>query len=188
VQSSDAEILRRWRELRDPQLFGLLVERHRNSVVRLVLALLGPRLAADAEDVTQEVFLRAYESLPGFREESAFGTWLYRIAYNLALDHVRSTARRPMVVIDEKSSTEPPAIGKSVVDRVVGAERARLVRDCLEKLPPPYRTALRLFYWLDASVEEIATLLGVPSGTIKSYLCRGRARLDRALQRRGIVR
>jgi len=73
-------------------------------------------------------------------------------------------------------------------DPVARLDRARHVRDCLEELPPPYRAALRLFYWLDAPVDDIATLLGVSAGTVKSYLCRGRARLDRVLQRRGVKR
>ncbi len=184
----DEEILRQLREHPDPRLFELLVERYRGPVVRLVLALLGPRLADDAEDVTQEVFLRAYEGLAGFRQESRFATWLYRITYNLALDRLRRAARRPVVALDEERRAELSAPGESPFEHLARSDRARLVRDCLEELPPPYQAALRLFYWLDVPVEEIAALLGVSVGTVKSYLCRGRTRLIRVLERRGVGR
>jgi RNA polymerase sigma-70 factor (ECF subfamily) len=184
----DDEILLRLRDSRDPELFGLLVDRYRGPVMRLALAILGPRYKADAEDVAQEVFVRAYRSLPGYRGESAFPTWLYRIAYNLVHDHLRRVARRPLIGIEDEARAASPEAGESPSEHLARTDRTRLVRRCLEDLPQPYRAALHLFYWLDTPVEEIATLMGVPPGTVKSYLSRGRARLDRALRRRGVDR
>ena len=183
----DEDILRRLRDSGDPELFGLLVDRHRAAVMRLALAVLGPRHAADAEDVAQEVFVRAWRGLPAFRGESAFATWLHRIAWNLARDHRRGAARRPVAVAGEERA-EASTAGEPPSERLVRAARARIVRGCVEELPGPYRVALHLHYWLEAPVEEIAALLDVPSGTVKSYLSRGRVRVDRLLRRRGVDR
>jgi RNA polymerase sigma-70 factor, ECF subfamily len=93
---------------RDSDLFRVLVERHQHNVIRLVASLLGPYADLDAQEVTQEVFLRAHEKLESFRGEARFGTWLYRLAYNRALEHRRrARIRFPHVPLDGVSG--PPA-------------------------------------------------------------------------------
>ena len=85
----DAELVSRYLDTGDLRLFDELVVRYRDRMMRLVLSVLGPELAADAEDVVQEAFLGAHDRLRGFRGQSKFGSWLYRITYNRALDHRR---------------------------------------------------------------------------------------------------
>ena len=182
----DAELVSRYLETGDPRLFGELVVRYRDKMMRLVLSVLGPELAADAEDVVQEAFLGAHDRLAGFRGQSRFGSWLYRVAYNRALDHRRSAARRQRWA---RESAADPSVGETVDDSagrgLLAGERRRAVRAALARVPHPYQTALRSFYWLEMPVAEIAELLGVAPGTVKSYLHRGRAKLARLLEEGG---
>lgn len=182
-QARDAELVTRYLESRDPRLFGELVERYRDRMMRLVLSVLGPELAADAEDVVQEVFLRVHDRLRRFRGESRFSSWLYRVAYNRALDHRRAAGRRRQR--EQDSVAAPATAAERTADRLIAAERARAVRAALARVPQPQQSALRMFYWLELPVAEIAELLGVAPGTVKSYLHRGRARLARLLEAGG---
>ena len=178
----DAELVSGYLESGEPRLFDELVVRYRDKVMRLVLSVLGPELAADAEDVVQEAFLGAHDRLAGFRGQSRFGSWLYRVAYNRALDHRRASARRARWARD---SAADPSVTRTVDDSagrgMLAAERQRAVRLALARVPQPYQTALRSYYWLEMPVAEIAELLDVAPGTVKSYLHRGRARLARLL-------
>lgn len=160
---------------RDPEVFRTLVERHQMRVFRLVAGLLGPFADRDAQEVTQEVFLRAHQRLGSFRAEARFSSWLYRLAYNYTLQHKRrARLRLPHVPVD---ALEALASGDGPLEAAAARERKRAVERLLEGLPELYRTVVYLHYWLDATVEEMAELLAVPSGTVKSYLSRARARL-----------
>lgn len=187
--SRDTELVRRYLDSGDLRYFDELVVRYRDRVMRLVLSVLGPEWANDAEDVVQEAFLRAHDRLAGFRGESRFGTWLYRVAYNRALDHRRAAGRRARRA---RESVEDPAsaqgVESSAGQRLLSEERGRSVRTALERVPQPYRAALHSYYWLELPVAEIAELLGVAPGTVKSYLHRGRARLARLLSEGGPAR
>ena len=182
----DAELVTRYLETRDLGLFEELVARHRDRMMRLVLSVLGPELGNDAEDVVQEAFLRAHDRLRGFRGQSRFGSWLYRIAYNRALDYWRSAARRQRRAREAAADPAgPPRVDDAGGQRLLDAERDRAVRAALDRVPQPYRTALHSYYWLELPVAEIAELLGVARGTVKSYLHRGRARLAGLLEEDG---
>jgi RNA polymerase sigma-70 factor, ECF subfamily len=155
---------------RDPRLFRLLVERHQARVFRLVASLLGPHADLDAQEVTQEVFLRACQRLETFNGQARFGTWLYRLAYNRTLEH-RRHARILLPHVSEQMLEHLPA---DSVATHVDEERQRLLARLLEELPDLYRMVINMHYWLDCSVEEIAESLSVPAGTVKSYLSRAR--------------
>ena len=179
----DDELVSRYLESGDLRFFDELVVSYRDRMMRLVLSVVGPEGANDAEDIVQEAFLKAHGRLESFRGRSRFGTWLYRIAYNQALDHRRSAARRGRR--DRESVADPsgpPRVDDGAGQRLVDVERDREVRAALARVPQPYRTALHSFYWLELPVAEIAELLGVAPGTVKSYLYRGRARLSRYLK------
>lgn len=163
--------------------FRALVERHQASVLRLVSSILGPFRDIDAEDVAQDVFVRAHAKLGQFRREAAFGTWLYRIAYSVALNRRRlARIRLPHVAVDVLAQLET---ADSPHDSAVAAERASRLAAALELLPDLYRTVIYLHYWQESSVDEIASLLGAPQNTVKSYLFRGRARLAQLLKEEG---
>jgi RNA polymerase sigma-70 factor, ECF subfamily len=167
---------------RDPELFALLVRRYEARVFRLVVSLLGPYADLDAQEVTQEVFLRACEKLGTFRGEARFGTWLYRLAYNRTIEH----RRRARIRLPHVSAQ---ALAKLAADPLADQakhEREQVVARLLEQLPDVYRTVINMHYWLDASVEEIAESLCVPAGTVKSYLFRARERLRELAKADGI--
>jgi RNA polymerase sigma-70 factor (ECF subfamily) len=136
---------------------------------------------ADLEDVVSEVFVKLYRNLHRFRPDHPFSTWLYRLSANHAVDHIRRRRK-------ERGRTEMPA---QVADPAAGAgaslesdERARLLRDALVDLSVPYREAIELVYVEGLRVDDAAERLGVPSGTVKTRLMRGREALRRILARR----
>ena len=98
---------------RDPELFREIVERHQAAIARLVAALLGPFADLDAQEVTQEVFLRAHERLASFRGEARFSSWLYRLAYNRTLEHRRRARLRLPTFPPTRWSCARPRRGRS---------------------------------------------------------------------------
>jgi len=177
----DEKIIARFLETGDGAMFAALVERYQDRVFRLVVSVLGPGSAADAEEACQEVFLRVYRKARQFTGEAAFGTWLYRIAYNLAIDwRRRARFRLPHVSIDEV----PGLAGASdPLGDVLTKEKKEQVARALEGLPDLYRSVVYMHYWLDRPVGEIAELLNIPEGTVKSYLFRARSVLRAGLGR-----
>jgi RNA polymerase sigma-70 factor (ECF subfamily) len=178
----DEKLIVRFLETGDRAMFAALVERYQDRVFRLVVSVLGPGSTPDAEEVCQEVFLRVYRKVGQFTGQAAFGTWLYRIAYNLAIDwRRRARFRLPHVSVDEVRSL---AGASDPLGDVLTKEKKELVARALEGLPDLYRSVVHMHYWLDRPVGEIAELLNIPEGTVKSYLFRARnvlkARLGRS--------
>lgn len=163
----------------DPESFRTLVQRFQRLVAGVAWRH-GVR-REDVEDVVSEVFLKVYRNLHVYRPEHPFSTWLYR----LALNHVVDLARRRRHDRDRTDMPEQladPAPGPR--DGLLGDERASLVRAALGELDPRYREAIALVYVEGLKVEETARVLGVPEGTIKTRLMRGRDALRKALERR----
>ena len=158
--------------------FERLVERHQRMVFRVVIAVLGATRERDAEDVTQEVLLQAFRSLGAFERRSRFSTWLYRIAYNRAIDARRSFRSRR----DSEELTVDAAAEPTSPDLL----RSRAVADCLSRVPDAQRAAIHLHYWLGHSTAEIAAALGVQPGTVKAWLFRGRHLIAACLAAKGV--
>jgi len=178
----DEKVVARFLETGDRAMFGILVERYQDRIFRLVASVLGPYSSADAEEVCQEVFLRLYRKIRQFTGQAGFGTWLYRIGYNLAIDWKRRARfKLPHVPIEEIPSLA--ASSSNPLEDVLTKETKDLVAMAMEDLPDLYRTALYLFYWQERPVEEIAELLGIPEGTVKSQLFRARNLLKDKLSR-----
>jgi len=135
----------------------------------------------DVEDLVHEVFVKAYRNLRQYRPVHPFATWLYRLAVNHAIDHRRRLRK-------ERGRVEMPAqvpdTGASAAERTETAERLSLLRDELAGLPERYRDTLFLVYVEGMKVEETARILGLPTGTVKTRLMRGREALRRNLTRR----
>jgi RNA polymerase sigma-70 factor (ECF subfamily) len=181
----DEAVVAAYVRTRDPDLFRLLVERHQERVFRLVASILGPFADLDAEELTQEVFLRVHERLGSFRGESRFSTWLHRLAYNRTIERRRRARLRARhVPCDELEASASPAGGPH--EAALESERERAVARLVEELPDVYRTVVHMRYWMDQPVEEIARALDVPAGTVKSYLSRARGRLRERARARGI--
>jgi RNA polymerase sigma-70 factor (ECF subfamily) len=168
----------------DEDAFAELVRRYRSPVFRLVLSILGQEFAPDAEDVAQDVMVRVHQALRSFRGEAKFSTWLYRIAFNLALNAKARVRYRAPHVSDEVLAATASS-DRRPDDRLQDERRARAVLACVAELPDVYQSALRLHYWLGASVSDISAMLDTPENTVKSYLFRARQLLHAMLTERG---
>jgi RNA polymerase sigma-70 factor (ECF subfamily) len=168
----------------DQDAFAELFRRYSDRVFRLALSILGRGFAAEAEDVAQEVFLKVHHALASFRGEAEFGSWIYRITFNQAVNlKARARFRKPHLDDTLLSHAAAPEPGpQSLLET---SRRDQALSQCMQALPEVYQSALRLYYWLDASVAEVAVLLDVPENTAKSYLHRARQLLDGMLKERG---
>ena len=164
----------------DREAYELLVLKYQERIFRLIQRLLGRR--EEVEDLAQEVFLRAYRSLGSFKGESSFYTWLYKIALNTCRNYYRSIGRRPEgSVVDGESIIESMEASNPSPEReAMRLELWEAVKGSLDELPPEQREAVVLCDLEGLSYEEMATVIGIPVGTVRSRVFRGR----RALQRR----
>ncbi len=166
----------------DQDAFALLVQRHQHRVFNLVYRML--QQYDEANEVTQETFLAAWQGLPSFRGDARFSTWLYRIAYNCCMkqleqhkrDHVLQTA------IQAEQRLEDADSGTRVDTEIDAHDRQILVREQLSALPTKYRLVLVLRHLQEKTYEEMAEILAMPIGTIKTHLFRARNLLKERLQ------
>jgi RNA polymerase sigma-70 factor (ECF subfamily) len=168
----------------DQDAFAELFRRHSDAVFRLALSILGQGFAAEAEDVAQEVFLKVHHALGSFRGEAEVGSWIYRITFNQAVN-LKARARYRKAHLDDTMLSQTATAEPGPHSLLETAERDQALAECIETLPEVYQSALRLYYWLGASVAEVAALLDVPENTAKSYLHRARQLLDGMLKERG---
>lgn len=184
VSADDLRLIRACRE-GNTAAYGELVSRHQdrlfNSVVRLV------ENAEDARDVVQEAFLHAYQSLHSFKGDSLFFTWLYRIAVNTAISMKRK--QRPVLRIQSTgeggNGIDPldPSASNRPGHALEMAEEERQVHDALAKLSPEHRAVLVMKDMDGMKYEDMAEILGVPVGTIRSRLHRARLEIRELLLR-----
>jgi RNA polymerase sigma-70 factor (ECF subfamily) len=176
-QPLDSELVAR--SLRgDERAFRDLLGRHHAVAYAVVRSILGPR--DEVQDVMQLVYLKAYQGLAGFRGEAKFSTWLYQIARREALE-VSSKRRLDVTDIDEVEVAARASDGPDV------AVTERGTREWLEgglaELDEAYRTAIELRYMAEKSYEEIAEIMKLPVGTVKTYVHRGKIEMKRILSR-----
>lgn len=144
----------------DLEAFGPLVERYQRPVFRAVLNMVGNY--EDAREVTQQAFLKAFEHLSRYDPQRRFFSWIYRIAINEAINHVKS--RREFEALDGDG------VGDPGVDPMNALERQRAVREALQALKPDHREVIVLRHFMDCSYEELGETLGLPLTTVKSRL------------------
>lgn len=156
--------------------FDALVREHREAVYRIAARM--TRRHEDADDLVQETFLRAYQSLGQFRGDSTASTWLYRIVTNLALNHLRRRARFQRFATLFRRETD--AVSQEPVD---ADETKRAVRVALDSLPASQRAVVVLFDMEGLSAAEISGILDVPEGTVRSRLHHARRHLRKRLSR-----
>ena len=167
----------------DVEAFDALMARHETKVFNLCLWVLGDR--DEAADAAQDAFIRAYRHLKKFRGDCSFGSWVSRIAINVARDALKKKRARPRdfssMEWQDGPEFDPPDAARTAPEEVARHERQMAVRCALAKVPENYRTTLILFDLQGRSYEECAEVLQVPIGTIKSRLSRARAALRDAL-------
>jgi len=148
------------------EAFELLMPEYQNKVFRLAYSMLGNK--ALAEETTQEIFIRIWKSLAGYRGQSSISTWIYTIARNTSLTAIRANLSRPVQI---EASDVPAAMPReSSIDWEY----------LLSQLPEKHRQVLVLFYMEEKSYDEVAKLLDLPMGTVKTYLHRARKELAAA--------
>ena len=165
----------------DSRAFDLLVLKYQGRVAQLVSRYLNN--AAEVQDVTQEAFIKAYRALPSFRGDSAFYTWLYRIAANAAKNYLVAMGRRPSsdMALDALEVFDVPGRLKdheSPDEVIMGEQLQALISRTIEELPVELRAALTLREFEGLSYEEIADVLECPIGTVRSRIFRAREAID----------
>ncbi|MBS1718774.1 MAG: sigma-70 family RNA polymerase sigma factor [Armatimonadetes bacterium] len=168
----------------DQQAFAELMRRYSDRVFRLAVSVLGKEFVPEAEDIAQEVFLKAFDALSQFRADSQFGTWLYRITFNKAVNlKSRFRYRRPHVGSEALAHVAIDREGPA--EQVENSERDEVIAECIAQLPDAYQSALRLHYWMGYGLAEIGEMLEMPENTVKSHLYRSRQLLNSMLRGRG---
>ncbi len=178
VGDRDEDLVRRFLS-GDRAAFAVLVERHERRVYNLALRMTGKE--EDARDAAQEAFLTVLRKLSSFRGEAAFTTWLHRVTVNACYDLLRKRQRQPLLDRggnDDLPRPEPPPAPDHADDAAFSID----VRRALLEVPEDFRAVMILHDVQDLPQEEVAAILSIPVGTVKSRLHRGRVALARALQ------
>ena len=157
------------------EAFELLMDRFQNKVFRLAFSMV--RNETMAEDLTQDVLMKIWKALPGYQGDASLSTWIYTISRNTCLTEIKRRTTRPTTSLDEPEFEDAlqklPACQTS--DREAGAELD--IQVMLARLPEKYRRVITLFYLEQKSYEEVSAMLGIPMGTVKTFLFRAKKEL-----------
>lgn len=173
----------------DNNAFGLLVEKYQTKVYNLALRMSGNE--DDAFDLSQEAFLRAWRNLGSFQFESSFSTWLFRLSSNICLDFLRAKKRRAVVSLtvtsdeDEETQLDLPDSGPTPEEAALASEDRRILMAAINSLPADQRQIITLRAINDLSYSQIAEILQIQEGTVKSRLSRARTALRNKLLQNG---
>ncbi len=157
-----------------PDAFATLVERYDRAVYHLAYRTLQD--PEEARDATQEAFFKAFRSLRTFKPGSKFSTWIFAITYHACCDRLNRRKRYAGSELPERADPSP-----GPEDRAIALDDARRLRAAIDALPEKYRTAITLFHLQGKQYEEIAEVLGLPLGTVKTHLFRAKEQLRRLL-------
>ncbi|MBX7220218.1 MAG: RNA polymerase sigma factor [Blastocatellia bacterium] len=185
MSKTDEELLREFQR-GDEAAFATLYNRYRLPLYRFLARKLGN--IARAEDITQEVFVAVVQHADEWREEASVKTYLYRIAFNRAVSELRRSEHKVMVAEKDTDPEDGPPPREAVssdspAENYELRERARLVREALQKIDPEFRDAILLKEYEDLKYEEIADILGIAVGTVKSRIFRGKLELKKRLEK-----
>jgi RNA polymerase sigma-70 factor, ECF subfamily len=159
----------------DTAAFSELVRRHQHVVYNLAYRYM--RDASAAEDMSQEAFLKAFRMLKGFRGDCAFSTWMYRVTSSVCLSELSRRKRRAEVALDSDNNTE------TAVHPGQSHDIPEIVRRCVGELPDRYAQIITMYYLKEISYEEIAQVMDVPLGTLKTWMHRARKQLRVIVER-----
>ena len=177
-EPSDRDLVQQTRR-GETEAFGELVRRYQNSVFNVCYRLTGER--RDAEDMTQEAFLRAFQRLGSYDDVRPFGPWIRRVATNICLNHLTSL-KAPKLELDDEMDLPTEKMSAHPEARQEVREEAQKVRAALLELPPHYRVVIELRHFQEYSYQEIGEQLGIPLSDVKSHLFRARTSLANKLK------
>ncbi len=164
----------------DDKAYGKLLQRYKRAVYHMVLKMV--RNVDDAEDLTMESFSKAFRSLHKFKKDFTFSTWLFRIATNNTIDHIRKKKLNTLSIENTYTDDDGQSVGIDVEDsgnlnpqeEAIKAQKEELIQVFVNMLPTKYQKLVRLRYFHELSYEEIAVELAAPLGTVKAQLHRAR--------------
>lgn len=173
VEATDQDLIARTLA-GEGEAFGVLVERYERAVYNLSLRTM--RDVEEAKDATQDAFLKAYRALRTFRTGAKFSTWIFTIAYRACLDRLAKRRRLSNEELPDRADAAPgPA------DEAERKDEARRLREAIDALPDKYRAVITLYHLHGKQYDEIATVLGLPMGTVKTHLFRAKELLRNRL-------
>ncbi len=170
----------------DQKAFEALVNKYKNLVYSIMIRMV--RNPQEAEDLTQEAFMKAFHAIHAFNEEYAFSTWLMKIATNNCIDFLRKkklktfSIDQPVQHKDDEIQMELPAAEPSPERELLSQEQRKLIQQAIEELPPLYRHVIVLRHQEEKSYEEIAEILDIPIGTVKARIFRAREMLNKRIR------
>jgi len=185
VDTSNSDLIKKAIE-GDEAAYKELMENYRGAIYNLLYKMVRNR--EETEDLVQEAFMKAFKALPSFNEEYAFSTWLYKIAINNCIDHMRKkklktySINKPVRAKDGELDREFPDTSMSPDKKILSDERSNIIGIAIDELPENYRTAILLRHKEERSYEEIAQILDIPLGTVKARIFRAREMLKKKLK------
>jgi RNA polymerase sigma-70 factor (ECF subfamily) len=167
----------------DTRAFGTIIKNTEGLVTQIVFKMIAT--PSDRKDIAQDIYVKAFKKLPGFRFQSKLSTWIATISYNTCLDHLRKKKlilsgdiygenEQVNSIMDSNSSMETTTF-------IPAKELSTILQTEIEKLPPVFKTLITLFHIEELSYEEIMQITGMPEGTVKNYLFRARKALKNGL-------
>lgn len=164
----------------ETEAWGEIVVRYKDAVFGLCLGFLRNR--ADAEDITHDAFIRAYVNLRRYKLDKKFSTWLFTVTSNLCRNRLRYRRYHPVV-----SPPDQVSGGNDPAHIVAREDRSAAVRAAIDRLPASYRSPIVLRYYNELAYKEIAEILSLPEGTIKTRIHRGKMLLKQVMEKDGVI-
>ncbi len=185
LKSDNSELIKKAIE-GDEAAYRNLLENYRGALYNLLFKMV--RNKEETEDLVQEAFMKAFKALPSFNEEYAFSTWLYKIAINNCIDHMRKkklktySINKPVQSKDGELDREFPDTSMSPDKSILSEERSNIIESAIDELPENYKTAIIMRHSEEKSYEEISKILNIPLGTVKARIFRAREMLKKKLK------
>lgn len=174
----------------DNNAFGIIVKKTENLVAKIVFDTIPNE--RDRKDIAQDIYLKTFQKLPGFKFQAKLSTWIAQISYNTCIDYLRK--KKPVLIetsVNNDNSTEDELLDflnpsnsrmAETADRVtIEKDLTEIVKTGINKLPAIYKTLISMYHTEELSYDEISTITGLPAGTVKSYLFRARRQLKNEL-------
>ena len=184
-KNPDIELIQRALE-NDQQAYTEILKKYRAPLYNLLYRMVRNKI--ETEDLVQEAFIKAFNSLASFNDDYAFSTWLYKIAINNCIDHFRKKKLKtypidkPIESKDGNIKREFPDVSYRPDNSLLSKEKGKLIEDAIQNLPVKYRTAIILRHTEDKTYEEISEIMQIPLGTVKARIFRAREMLKKQLK------